>query len=120
MELLIVLGILGGFFALGLIVLGFAELAVYLVAGIKAFPVKVENVYNSLVEDNKELLEKIKARKQAKAEKRAKAKEEKRIKKEQEIINEVKEETEKVEENLKKDEVENEKSNEIINDILNK
>ena len=97
MELLITLAVLGGIFTLGAIVLGFAELSVYLIAGLRAFPVKVENTYNNLVEDNKEFVEKLKQRKITKKEAREKAKAEKLAKKQQAILDAVKQEAEKVE-----------------------
>lgn len=77
MELLITLGVIGGLFALALIILGLTEVSVYIVAGVKAFPVKVQNVYEELVKNNKELIEKRAARKIAKQEAKLKAKKEK-------------------------------------------
>lgn len=88
MELLIVLGIIGGLFALGFLTIGVVEALVYVVASFKAFPVKTEEVYNHLVANNKELLEKIKARKEAKRVEKIKKLEEKKAKENETIVSE--------------------------------
>lgn len=77
MELLITLGVIGGIFALALIILGLTEVSVYIVAGLKAFPVKVQNVYEDLVKNNKEQIERRTARKIAKQEAKLQAKKDK-------------------------------------------
>lgn len=105
MELLITLGVVGGIFALALLILGLTEVAVYIVAGMKAFPVKVQNIYEELVKNNREFIAKKEARKIAKQEAKLKAKKEKLEKKQNEVLANVAEEVKVAEANIESNQV---------------
>lgn len=86
MELLITLGIIGGIFVLGVLILGLMELGVYIVAGVQAFPVKVAAVYTKMVENNKEFLAKREAAKIEREQRKLDAKKEKLNKKAETVV----------------------------------